>query len=504
MTHYYLETPAGQKELSKPSDPAAAAAALAGTEGGDGAMVPAESGTGAGGEGGEGGEGDAFRGSLRLTTREKTAARREPQHVVEEFVQQLQLIFERAPKADLISSLETERRSAVDEAVEQAAAGRPLAITKGESLSIAQRAVRLLTTCAALGGDHGYGEILAQKSITCLMELLMGAEANEELIITEALAVLVPPILSPNCKDWIQWSHLGLMNELVKTKPLVGLQLSPLAPMLQRIAVAEMGSAPLPLFLLLGNLARYEDTFPRTKSARPDALHAISPAAALHEAGITGAVVSWLDSPTGGAGRTMDSWTLSRQLCVWKIAEGVSRHVRAAATQLVKEGAASKVKDELLELLKGGQVHLTWRAEKTALVSQLVLTAEALSRFSNDARSTLFALPSRMGAVLGDEAWAAKFDDDAPLLMTVLPMLTRLPERADPTLLAALLHLYASLIQSATGAMLVALSEMVTPPSAILKLALSRSEGGCLEDILKACNLPVHPRDLAASPRPAL
>ena len=59
----------------------------------------------------------------------------------------------------------------------------------------------------------------------------------------------------------------GLMHALVTTKPLVGLQLYPLAPTLQRIAVGEMGQAPLPLFLLLGQLARYEDIFPRTKTS---------------------------------------------------------------------------------------------------------------------------------------------------------------------------------------------------------------------------------------------
>lgn len=81
--------------------------------------------------------------------------------------------------------------------------------------------------------------------------------------------------------------------------------------------------------------------FPRTKTSRPDSLTSISPAAALHEAGITGSVVSWLDDSAGV--RLMNSWTLSRQLCVWKIAEGVARHVPRAAAQLVKEGAARDV-----------------------------------------------------------------------------------------------------------------------------------------------------------------
>ena len=132
---------------------------------------------------------------MRLTTREKTASRQLPAHVIEDIVQQLQLIFERAPKADLLTSLEAEKRNAVEEAVQQAANGRPLAVTKGESLSIAQRAIRLITTCAALDGNHSWGNLLATKSIACLMELLLAAEANEDedarrLAVAEKLAWL--------------------------------------------------------------------------------------------------------------------------------------------------------------------------------------------------------------------------------------------------------------------------------------------------------------------------
>ena len=470
LIHTTLGTREGQRELSKPAD-------IKGTPGDLLALKGPE-----GGGGAEPASAVEDVGQPKLTMKEKTASRQTPAHVIEDIVQQLQLIFERAPKADLLTSFEAERRNAVEEAVNQAAAGRPLVINKGESLSIAQRAIRLLTTCAALGGS-AQSDMLATKALSTLMELLMATEANEELIITEALAFLVPPILSANCKDWIQWSHIGLMTALVSTKPLVGLQLFPLAPTLQRIAVDEMGSAPLPLFTLLGQLARYEDSFPRTKSARPDSQRVLSPAVALHEAGVTGAVVSWL-SDSGGAGRVMDSWTPSRRLCVWQIAEGLARHVRPAAAQLVKEGAAREVKESLTDLLKGGQIHLEWRPEKTALVSQLILTAEALGKHIAKARVELFALPSRMGMVLGDEPWCAVFEDDGALLPLVLPMLTDLPARADATLLAALLHLLASLVTTATGAMLHALSEMLSNVHPILKLALPRVEGGFLEDIL--------------------
>ena len=78
-----------------------------------------------------------------------------------------------------------------------------------------------------------------------------------------------------------------------------------------------------------------------------------------------------------------------------------------------------------------------------------------------------------------DEAWAAVFEDDMPLLSLVLPMLTDMPVRADASLLASLLHLLASLVTTATGAMLLALSEYLSNVHPILKLALSRLEGGC-------------------------
>ena len=70
------------------------------------------------------------------------------------------------------------------------------------------------------------------------------------------------------------------------------------------------------------------------------------------------------------------------------MAEGLARYVRKACTQLVKEGAAREVHKELLENLKAGQIHAEWKRDKTALISQLVLTAEALGRNSAAARAS--------------------------------------------------------------------------------------------------------------------
>ena len=143
-----------------------------------------------------------------------------------------------------------------------------------------------------------------------------------------------------------------MLYVLVESKPLVGLQLSPLAPTLQQVVVQEEGTAPQPLFMLLGALARYEDAFPRTKQRRPDAIEdRDSPALALHRAGITAAAVGWL---VGGArGREMRKWTPYRQLCAWRVAEGLARHVRPAAVKLVEGGVAVEVKAELLQHLRG-------------------------------------------------------------------------------------------------------------------------------------------------------
>ena len=49
----------------------------------------------------------------------------------------------------------------------------------------------------------------------------------------------------------------------------------------------------------------------------------------------TGAVVSWLNPDSATGTRCIQSWSASRQLCVWQVAEGLARHVKQAA-QAVK------------------------------------------------------------------------------------------------------------------------------------------------------------------------
>lgn len=165
----------------------------------------------------------------------------------------------------------------------------------------------------------------------------------------------------------------------------------------------------------------------------------------------------------------MDSWTPSRQLCVWQIAEGLSRHVPIAAVELVNNGAAEAVRHELLDSLDAGRARQEWRREKTLLVAQLVNTAEALCRHSATGRTALYALPSRFGAVLGEDESGVHFDDHGPL-QQILPLLL-LSERFDAVLLTACLTLLASLVLSANGPMLVAISEIVCDVHPVLKLA---------------------------------
>eukprot|EP00966_Prymnesium_polylepis_P208243 4823800-Prymnesium_polylepis.1 len=115
----------------------------------------------------------------------------------------------------------------------------------------------------------------------------------------------------------------------------------------------------------------------------------------------------------------MDSWTVSRQLCVWQIAEGLARYVPESAKVrrtpptarplaasplsshasqplfwqvLVGAGADRWVRDELRHQLQGG-LRAEWKMEKTITVSHLVLVADALGIHSNDARTVLYALP---------------------------------------------------------------------------------------------------------------
>ena len=150
-------------------------------------------------------------------------------------------------------------------------------------------------------------------------------EEHEELVISQALSVLVPPILQTHCKDWVQFSNFQTLCVLVKMNPLVGMQLTPLAQTLKTVIVAEEGTAAQPLFTLIGLLANYEERFPRIKCGgerhRPDSHFSGSPARALHDVGMTTAVANWLCGSTS----TMKTWTLHRQFCTWQMAVGLAR-----------------------------------------------------------------------------------------------------------------------------------------------------------------------------------
>lgn len=136
----------------------------------------------------------------------------DPHFVIEDMIQQIILIFERAPQTDVMSSMRAERAfsmevAAMQKASEDAAEAKgmqpppPTTTFRNERLSIAQRALRLLTTCAALGNDDSWGSRLAQRALDALLELLESSEESNVLIISEALAVLQPPVLSSQCHD---------------------------------------------------------------------------------------------------------------------------------------------------------------------------------------------------------------------------------------------------------------------------------------------------------------
>lgn len=422
------------------------------------------------------------------------AAYRSPIEIIDEFLQQLHIIFERAPKGHLVTSPELERKNAVIEALEQSESGTTHAVAKGETISIGERAIRLLTTCCTLMGDRRWGDKLAERAKRQLLEVLTATEEHEELVISQALSVLVPPILQTHCKDWVQFSNFQTLCVLVKMNPLVGMQLTPLAQTLKTVIVAEEGTAAQPLFTLIGLLANYEERFPRIKCGgerhRPDSHFSGSPARALHDVGMTTAVANWLCGSTS----TMKTWTLHRQFCTWQMAEGLARYVRPAAVKLVDAGVADAVKTELLKECRG-QLVTIWSKEKGTFVTQLVKCTEALSKHVNEARAKLFLLPSRFGSVLGpvNEKWTQVYEEEqgkCPLIV-VLPLLLEMPARADAALLAALLNLVASLVASANGAMLAALSEILwsDPKRKLLDLARSRAEAGYLDDIIRNASL---------------
>ena len=389
--------------------------------------------------------------------------KRDGYQVISEVIQQLVLIFDRAPIADQVTTMGAERALATEAAGAMVAISEriPAVATRDERLGIAQRAVRLLTTCAAMGGDDHWGDVLAREALEALLELLHSSEQQENMIINEALAVLMPPVVSTQCFDWVQWSHFEMMVTLVSIKPQVGLQLSSLAPTLQRIAAAELGTGPTPLYQLMGKLARYEDDFPRTKGVkgvRADSMSMHSPAHALHAAGVTDTVAGLIKAGPDKK-RAMDSWTPSRQICVWQVVEGLARHVPQASLLFVEMKADVAVKNELLEHLGGGRAKQAWKRPKTRLVAQLIATVEALGRHSTVARRTLFALPPSYGNVLGDEY--PKYDEEkCALLLHVLPLING-NDRLDAVMLTECLHLLGSLVLTGNGFMLNALYKIL-------------------------------------------
>ena len=69
--------------------------------------------------------------------------------------------------------------------------------------------------------------------------MLTSAEEREQLVVMQAVSVLVPPLMRTECDDWIQWSNLGMLRFLVAEHPSSGTELSFLgAPLRRRYATA--------------------------------------------------------------------------------------------------------------------------------------------------------------------------------------------------------------------------------------------------------------------------
>ena len=84
-----------------------------------------------------------------------------------------------------------------------------------------------------------------------------------------------------------------------------------------------------------------ETAFPRQKGNRPDSLRAGGMATLLHEADATRMLTQWfepLETRHAGAHKQLRfcTWSPLRQLSVWRIAEGLARHVPLACSMLVQ------------------------------------------------------------------------------------------------------------------------------------------------------------------------
>ena len=84
-----------------------------------------------------------------------------------------------------------------------------------------------------------------------------------------------------------------------------------------------------------------EAVFPRQKGNRPDSLRAGGMATLLHEADATRMLTQWfepLETRHAGAHKQLRfcTWSPLRQLSVWRIAEGLARHVPLSCSMLVQ------------------------------------------------------------------------------------------------------------------------------------------------------------------------
>ena len=92
-----------------------------------------------------------------------------------------------------------------------------------------------------------------------------------------------------------------------------------------------------------------EAVFPRQKGNRPDSLRAGGMATLLHEADATRMLTQWfepLETRHAGAPKQLRfcTWSPLRQLSVWRIAEGLARHVPLSCSMLVQARVRVRVR----------------------------------------------------------------------------------------------------------------------------------------------------------------
>ena len=192
------------------------------------------------------------------------------------------------------------------------------------------------------------------------------------------LQVLALPLLELHGGGWQLHSRLNTLCYLIGVQPRFGLQLVPSSHNLCSLASGNnTDPPPLCLLKLLQLLVHLSERLQTEEQQRePSTAIAAPTAAALHEAGLTRLVCGWL-APEASGSQRMEAWSTAHQMASWAIAEGLARHVPAAAAELMTAGVA------------------TWTVEKTWMIldAATAAAAAAAAAATTSATATADALP---------------------------------------------------------------------------------------------------------------